>query len=68
MKTPRIDYLEILRQLKNNGFVEVTKTGSHLKLFNQKTRRTAIVPIHKGRDLPIGTIKSIERQSGISFE
>ena len=68
MKTPRIDYLEVLRQLKDNGFVEVTKTGSHLKLFNQKTRRTAIVPIHKGRDLPIGTVKSIEKQAGILFK
>ncbi len=67
MKTPRLNYFEILKQLKANGFIEVSQTGSHLKLFNKKTRRSTIVPIHKGKEIPIGTIKAIEKQAGISF-
>ena len=67
MKTPRLNYLEVLRVLKKHGFEEVSQVGSHLKLFNKKTKRTVIVPLHRGKILPIGTLKSIEKQSGINF-
>ncbi len=45
-KVPRLMAKEVVKQLKAAGFVEVSQTGSHLKLFNPETRRTAIVPIH----------------------
>ncbi|WP_241212841.1 type II toxin-antitoxin system HicA family toxin [Cyanobacterium aponinum] len=45
----------------------MSQTGSHLKLFNNTTQRTAIVPIHQGKIIPIGTLKAIEKQSGIKF-
>ena len=45
-RTPRLTAKQVIKQLKNSGFIEIGQTGSHLKLFNQKTRRTAIVPIH----------------------
>ncbi|MGK7887573.1 MAG: type II toxin-antitoxin system HicA family toxin [Crocosphaera sp.] len=48
--------------------MEISKTGSHLKLFNPETQRTAIVPIHQGKIIPIGTLKSIEKQSAVSFK
>lgn len=66
-KSPRLTSREIIKQLKKNGFIEISQTGSHLKLFNSVTQKTAIVPIHKGKIIPIGTIKSIEKQSGITF-
>jgi predicted RNA binding protein YcfA (HicA-like mRNA interferase family) len=66
-RSPRLTAKEIVKQLKNGGFVEVSQTGSHLKLYNSETRRTAIVPIHQGKILPIGTMKAIEKQSGITF-
>jgi predicted RNA binding protein YcfA (HicA-like mRNA interferase family) len=64
---PRLTAREIVRILKDNEFIEVSQTGSHLKLFNPRTQRTAIVPIHKGKIIPIGTLKSIDKQSGITF-
>ncbi len=67
-KTPRLTAKEVIKQLKQSGFMEVSQTGSHLKLFNRETRRTAIVPIHQGNTIPIGTLKSIEKQSGINFK
>ncbi|WP_373480868.1 type II toxin-antitoxin system HicA family toxin [Geminocystis sp.] len=66
-KSPRLTSKEIIKQLKKNGFIEISQTGSHLKLFNYSTQRTAIVPIHQGKIIPIGTLKAIEKQSGIKF-
>ncbi|MGL5875744.1 MAG: type II toxin-antitoxin system HicA family toxin [Xenococcaceae cyanobacterium] len=67
-KSPRLTAKEVIKQLKNSEFVEISQTGSHLKLFNPETRRTAIVPIHQGKVLPIGTLKSIEKYAGITFQ
>jgi predicted RNA binding protein YcfA (HicA-like mRNA interferase family) len=66
-KSPRLTAKQVIKQLKDHGFVEVKQTGSHLKLFNPKTRRTAIVPIHSSSILPIGTLKSIEKQANIKL-
>ncbi|BAQ60628.1 hypothetical protein GM3708_1034 [Geminocystis sp. NIES-3708] len=67
-KSPRLTSKEIIKQPKNKGFIEISQTGSHLKLFNYSTQRTAIVPIHQGKIIPIGTLKAIEEQSGIKFD
>ncbi len=66
-KAPRLTAKEVIRQLKAAGFLEVSQTGSHLKLFNSETRRTAIVPIHSSKVIPIDTLKAIEKQADIKF-
>ncbi len=66
-RTPRLTAKQVIKQLKNAGFAEISQTGSHLKLFNQETRCTAIVPIHSSKIIAIGTLKAIEKQSGIKF-
>jgi len=54
--------------LERNGFVFVSQKGSHLKMRKVgKTVLTVIVPQGK-REIPIGTFKSILRQSLISEE
>lgn len=66
-KTPRLTASEVITILKDQGFLEVGQEGSHIKFFNSETRRIAIVPYHKGRIIPIGTLKSIEKQANIKF-
>lgn len=66
-RMPRLTAKQVIKQLKAAGFVEVSQTGSHLKLFNVETRRTAIVPIHSSKIIPVGTLKSIEKQAGVQF-
>jgi predicted RNA binding protein YcfA (HicA-like mRNA interferase family) len=66
-RSPRLTAKQVIKQLKNAGFLEINQTGSHLKLFNKETRRTAIVPIHSSKVIPLGTLKAIEKQSGITF-
>ncbi|MBN2825856.1 MAG: type II toxin-antitoxin system HicA family toxin [Campylobacterales bacterium] len=56
---------ELLKILKANGFEKVSQKGSHLKLSNGE--QTTIVPVHGTIDIPIGTLKGIEKQTGLKF-
>lgn len=58
--TPR----QMVKLLQKNGFERVTQNGSHLKLYNKITRKTAIVPLHS-KDLGIGLEYSILKQAGL---
>lgn len=53
---------KLLKLLKAEGFEEIQKRGSHLKL--RKGDRTVILP-HPKKDLPLGTVRSIYRQAGL---
>lgn len=55
---------EIVKILKKNGFVEVSQKGSHLKLKNEQTGKTVIVPMHS-KELPLGTEQAILKQAGL---
>jgi predicted RNA binding protein YcfA (HicA-like mRNA interferase family) len=50
--------------LKNHGFIFVSQKGSHRKYSNGE--KTVIVPAPR-KEIPIGTVRSISRQSGIPF-
>lgn len=60
-----MDAKEVLKILKENGFEKVSQKGSHLKLTNGE--RITIVPLHGAKDIPLGTLKSIEKQSGVKL-
>ncbi|MCD7808884.1 MAG: type II toxin-antitoxin system HicA family toxin [Erysipelotrichaceae bacterium] len=45
---------EMLKFLVKNGFVKVSKRGSHLKMYNSTTNRTIFIPMHN-EDLPKGS-------------
>lgn len=64
MKLTNIKAREVVRILEEQGFVIRRQTGTHLIL--RKDEKTAVVPIHKAV-LPIGTLKSIEKQAGVNF-
>jgi predicted RNA binding protein YcfA (HicA-like mRNA interferase family) len=55
---------EILAALKANGWYEVAQRGSHLQLKHPTKPGRITVP-HPKRDIPIGTLRNIERQAGI---
>jgi len=58
--TPK-DIVKILRQ---KGFVLDRSRGSHQIWLHPVSRKRAIVPMHNN-DLPIGTLYSILKQAGI---
>ncbi|MCR9074211.1 MAG: type II toxin-antitoxin system HicA family toxin [Alphaproteobacteria bacterium] len=54
----------IIQKLTKAGFEKVGQRGSHIKLHNPKTGLTTVVP-HPKKDLPVGTVVAIERQTGV---
>jgi predicted RNA binding protein YcfA (HicA-like mRNA interferase family) len=61
-----MDSRKIIKILKQNGWYEIAKAGSHTQFRHPKRKGRVTVP-HPKKDIPIGTLKSIERQSGIKF-
>lgn len=57
---------EVLKALRAAGFVIVGRKGSHVQLKRAGRPGRVTVP-HPKLQLPIGTISSIERQSGIKL-
>ncbi|MFZ0693016.1 MAG: type II toxin-antitoxin system HicA family toxin [Alphaproteobacteria bacterium] len=54
----------IIKKIKAEGWVEVRQSGSYVQL-KHPTRPGLVTVPHPKRDLPLGTVKSIERQSGV---
>ena len=61
-----MDSRDILRKLRDDGWVEVGQKGSHVQLKHSSKPGRVTVP-HPKRDLPIGTVASIEKQSGVAL-
>lgn len=59
---------EIVAVLLKNGFMFISQKGSHAKYRLVKgTTYTVIVPMAK-KQIPLGTFRSIVRQSGLNKE
>ena len=58
---------EIIAALAKAGWVEVGQKGSHLQFKHPEKPGRVTVP-HPSRDIPIGTLRSIERQSGLKLK
>lgn len=56
---------KVIQILLRNGFILVGQKGSHQKFTNGI--KTVIVTVPR-KEIPVGTLKSISRQSGIPFE
>jgi predicted RNA binding protein YcfA (HicA-like mRNA interferase family) len=55
----RLTTREVENILKNYGFKLISQKGSHRKWRNSELGLQVIVPEHKGRILPIGTMRNI---------
>jgi predicted RNA binding protein YcfA (HicA-like mRNA interferase family) len=66
---PSLNSKQVIKALKKLGFEEVRQKGSHLVLYNQKTNKRTVVPIHAGKEIKKPLLKSIiETDAGISIE
>ncbi|MDI9348907.1 MAG: type II toxin-antitoxin system HicA family toxin [Candidatus Symbiobacter sp.] len=61
-----MDSRKVIRILENAGYLLVRVNGSH-HIFEHTDREKIVVVPHPKSDLPIGTLRNIEKQSGISF-
>jgi predicted RNA binding protein YcfA (HicA-like mRNA interferase family) len=55
---------EVMRELEAAGWRKVAQKGSHVQ-FKHPARVGRVTVPHPDRDIPIGTLRSIERQAGI---
>jgi predicted RNA binding protein YcfA (HicA-like mRNA interferase family) len=68
-RLPVVSGTAVLRVLKHAGFNVNRIAGSHhVMVFPGDPTRTVTVPVHSGRDLKPGTLRSIIRQAGFSVE
>ena len=68
-KLPALDGRRVVRALARAGFVVDRVVGSHhVMVFPRDATRTVTVPVHPGRDLKPGTLRSIIRQAGFRVE
>ena len=61
-----MDSRDVIRRLERDGWYEVNQVGSHKQFKHPMKKGRATVPQPK-RDIPIGTLKSIEIQTGIKL-
>lgn len=54
----------VIRKLEAQGWYEVRQTGSH-KQFRHDDRPGLVTVPHPKKELPIGTLKSISKVSGV---
>lgn len=57
---------QVIKALEQNGFKVLRISGSHHILSNGQRKVT--VPVHGAADVKIGTLKSIEKQSGVKLK
>ena len=62
----RMNSKYIIAAIQTDGWYEVARRGSHAQ-FKHPTKPGRVTVPHPRRDLPVGTLRSIEKQAGIKL-
>ena len=57
---------DVIRDLERDWLLSLGQTGSHVH-FKHETKPGKVTVPHPVKDLPIGTLKSIEKASGVKL-
>jgi predicted RNA binding protein YcfA (HicA-like mRNA interferase family) len=57
---------QIIALLQAAGWLRIAQKGSHVQ-FKHPSRPGRVTVPHPKKDLPIGTIRSVEKQSGLKL-
>jgi predicted RNA binding protein YcfA (HicA-like mRNA interferase family) len=57
---------EVIKRLKKDGWYKVDQRGSHVQ-FKHPTKPGRVTVPHPEKDIPAGTLHSIEQQAGIGL-
>ncbi|UGY29822.1 type II toxin-antitoxin system HicA family toxin [Bradyrhizobium septentrionale] len=57
---------DVIRVLKDDGWKPVAQKGSHIQ-FKHPTKSGRVTVPHPKRDIPIGTLRSIEKQADLKL-
>jgi len=56
---------EVCKILEKHGFSEVRRRGSHIAMQKKTPESTVTIPVPDHKELRVGTLMSIIRQSGL---
>ncbi|WP_037076595.1 type II toxin-antitoxin system HicA family toxin [Neorhizobium vignae] len=57
---------EVIALLRKDGWIEVAQKGSHMQFKHPQKPGRVTVP-HPKRDIPLGTLRSIEKKVGLKL-
>jgi predicted RNA binding protein YcfA (HicA-like mRNA interferase family) len=57
---------DLIVALRKDGWEQVAQKGSHVQ-FKHPTKPGRVTVPHPKRDIPVGTLKSIEKQAGLKL-
>jgi predicted RNA binding protein YcfA (HicA-like mRNA interferase family) len=60
--------LQVIRRLRKLGFIGPVPGGRHARMVNFETGKIIPTPIHKGKDVSVGLIRSILSEIDITPE
>jgi predicted RNA binding protein YcfA (HicA-like mRNA interferase family) len=66
LSRPVMDSKTVIRRMEGDGWYEVSQKGSH-KQFKHPTKPGKATVPHPKKDIPLNTLKSIERQTGLKL-
>ena len=68
-RLPSLKSRAVIRALERAGFVVIRSKGSHYRLVHAtNAARATTVSVHKGKDIPRGTLGDIIEQAGLTEE
>ena len=57
---------EVIAALRADGWYQVAQKGSHVQ-FRHPTKPGRVTVVYPIKDIPLGTLRSIEKQAGIKL-
>lgn len=65
-RLPTLTAKKLIKALKKDGYVLNRITGSHHIFTKKSAKRTVAIPVHAGKDLGRGLVKSILKQAKLT--
>jgi predicted RNA binding protein YcfA (HicA-like mRNA interferase family) len=65
-RAPRVTAPQVVRVLREVGFIRARVHGSHWVFRHPVTKRRVVVPYHGSRVIPSGTLANLLREAGLS--
>ena len=58
----------VVQKLRQFGYEGPFGGGRHVVMRHPETKQKISIPMHKGQDIPVGTLRAILRQAGIAVD
>ena len=67
-KFPVVNGHELLSVCEKAGFRIRRQKGSHIIMFRESDKRRVVIPVHGNKDIPLGTLRSIMKDAGLTAD